>query len=201
MGTRNLTMVIFNDEVKVAQYGQWDGHPDGQGQTVFNFLANTDLDIFKSKLDKVRFFNDEDSKTYEEFCTKCAIDGWMDSNQANTLHEEYPYISRDLGADILEMILKSDDEVCLLNDSTTFGYDTLLCEYSYIVDLDNNKLHIYGVDIGYLNSGDNWFENNKSKYELEDEDFGIQSLMSIFDINDMPSYEDYISILIPVEVE
>ena len=31
MGTRNLTMVIQDQQTRIAQYGQWDGFPDGQG--------------------------------------------------------------------------------------------------------------------------------------------------------------------------
>ena len=38
MGTRNLTVVFMDGEYKVAQYGQWDGYPEGQGITCFNFL-------------------------------------------------------------------------------------------------------------------------------------------------------------------
>ena len=38
MGTRNLTMVISNGKTKVAQYGQWDGYPDGQGMTALSTL-------------------------------------------------------------------------------------------------------------------------------------------------------------------
>jgi len=33
MGTRHLSMAYNKGgEVKVAQYGQWDGYPEGQGQ-------------------------------------------------------------------------------------------------------------------------------------------------------------------------
>ena len=31
MGTRNLTAVYLDGQYKVAQYGQWDGYPEGQG--------------------------------------------------------------------------------------------------------------------------------------------------------------------------
>lgn len=40
MGTRNLTVVIKKAKPVVAQYGQWDGYPSGQGATVLNFLKS-----------------------------------------------------------------------------------------------------------------------------------------------------------------
>ena len=38
MGTRNLVCVVKGGEYKVAQYGQWDGYPTGQGETIVEFL-------------------------------------------------------------------------------------------------------------------------------------------------------------------
>src|SRR3546814_20563425 len=38
MGTRNLTCVVVDGAYKVAQYGQWDGYPSGQGATARAFL-------------------------------------------------------------------------------------------------------------------------------------------------------------------
>ena len=39
MGTRNLTLVKDKEgKTKVAQYGQWDGYPEGQGSTILNFI-------------------------------------------------------------------------------------------------------------------------------------------------------------------
>ena len=38
MGTRNLTCVVVEGQHRIAQYGQWDGHPDGQGATALNFI-------------------------------------------------------------------------------------------------------------------------------------------------------------------
>jgi hypothetical protein len=54
MGTRNLTMVISKGEYKIAQYGQWDGYPSGQGSVVLNFLMNLDVDLnkFRDTLDR-----------------------------------------------------------------------------------------------------------------------------------------------------
>lgn len=43
MGTRNLTCVVVDGEMKVAQYGQWDGYPEGQGATCCEFIQETDM--------------------------------------------------------------------------------------------------------------------------------------------------------------
>ncbi len=38
MGTRHLICVFYKCRFVVAQYGQWDGYPEGQGVTLMKFL-------------------------------------------------------------------------------------------------------------------------------------------------------------------
>lgn len=40
MGTRHLIAAKVDGEYKLAQYGQWDGYPEGQGVAVLDFLVN-----------------------------------------------------------------------------------------------------------------------------------------------------------------
>lgn len=40
MGTRNTLKVYLNDELKISQYGQWDGYPSGQGRDLLYFCAS-----------------------------------------------------------------------------------------------------------------------------------------------------------------
>lgn len=50
MGARNLTAVYLDGQYKVAQYGQWDGYPEGQGITVLTFLRDKmDLELLRKR--------------------------------------------------------------------------------------------------------------------------------------------------------
>ena len=76
MGTRNLTAVFMDGEYKVAQYGQWDGYPEGQGITCLVFLRDEmDESKFREQLKKVHFWNAEElDNLYAEFGAH--PDGW-----------------------------------------------------------------------------------------------------------------------------
>ena len=39
MGTRHLICIFYRGEWVVAQYGQWDGYPEGQGFKLYRFLS------------------------------------------------------------------------------------------------------------------------------------------------------------------
>lgn len=125
MGTRNLTMVLLGGEIRVAQYGQWDGYPAGHGATVLEFLKTADLKIFAEKVSKCRPITQDDADRIGE-------------NWVNT----HPHLSRDAGADILQMIMDAQEPL-LLKISTNFVKDSLFNEYSYLIDLDTNTLEFY----------------------------------------------------------
>jgi hypothetical protein len=60
---------------------------------------------------------------------------------SNRHSREYPGLSRDTGAEILNLIQKGT--VRELYDDTSFAGDSLFCEYAYVLDLDNKVLEIY----------------------------------------------------------
>lgn len=147
MGTRNLTMVISKGEFKIAQYGQWDGYPEGQGSTVLSFLNECDIDLFRKKLDRCRFIENSErkQKEIENFLKKIGSkNGWLTSEQSEKYHKKYPFLTRDNGAGILYLIYNSEDDGLLwLNNSVDFASDSLFCEWAYLIDLDKNLLEIY----------------------------------------------------------
>lgn len=147
MGTRGLTQVNMNNKIVVAQYGQWDHYPSGQGITILEFLRarKGKFERFKKKLERVRFIRPQDQKEIDVFSKKIGIkDGWMNMEQAEKYHKRFPYFNRDHGGKILELINKSTkkDDV-LLVDSHEFLSDGLFCEGGYVIDFDKNTFSVY----------------------------------------------------------
>lgn len=158
MGTRNLTIVIQDNEVKMAKYGQWDGYLSGLGWDLILFLKNKEhVSAIKKNLHRLKNFYDN-----EELGSAIKDNGFE--------FEDIPTISRDCsGTDLFYAMLgvKSLDGVSdwkneTLKENTEklkiveqkLGYipvidyydfvkDSLFNEYTYVIDFDNNKLEIY----------------------------------------------------------
>jgi len=143
MGTRNLTMVIEGEKPVIAQYGQWDGYPSGQGATALKFLKTRSLKKFKEKLKLVRFATDEDTAEVNNWLETIGVtDGWMDMDQSAKYHRKYPLLTRDNGAEIL-FLVQTLTEPAFLTDSADFAKDSLFCEWAYVIDLDKNTFEVY----------------------------------------------------------
>ncbi len=130
MGTRNLTMVISGSKTKVAQYGQWDGYPEGQGKTILKFLKKFDLKIFKERLRKVSFI---DKKKVDEL--------WKETQTIELFKSNYPELHRDTGAEVLQLIYEG--KAFKLIDDSKFIRDSLWCEWVYVIDLDKKRFEVY----------------------------------------------------------
>jgi len=149
MGTRNLSMVIYKKKTRVAQYGQWDGYPEGQGAIILKFLRPRINSVkkmldFTEKLLQVKFIDEVKQKEIDAFMASIGSkDGWMTTEQSEKYHAKYPLLSRDNGAEVLKKIMETPEEELFLHDSTSFAADSLFCEYAYVIDLDKNQLEVY----------------------------------------------------------
>lgn len=134
MGTRHLVAVKLDGEYKVAQYGQWDGYPSGQGATVLKFLKTWDRPTFEGKLRAARFLTEEEvdeiNKTIKE------------KHLQETWPNRWPELSRDTGAVILSLVSNAEPGLKLRN-SIDFAADSLFCEWAYVLDLDANTLEVF----------------------------------------------------------
>lgn len=164
MGTRNLTMVVVDKKIKVAQYGQWDGYPSGQGSTACNFIQTHLLDPIKLEAFKqaVRDCTEIDSQKLRDTWTKCGADPSSDfvSMAISDKHAKlYPQFSRNTGAEILEIILRGVREIDV---QTEFINDSLFCEFAYLVNLDDQTLEVYkGFNKTPLTKSERFFKLDK----------------------------------------
>ena len=129
MGTRNLTKVIDKDGVtRVAQYGQWDGYPSGQGVNALVHAYN--YKQIEKGLDKVRWATQEQLDAINNDLSNWTTDF--------NFSEMFPTLSRDTCADILGYVAWSLGEV-LLVDNSEFENDELFCEGVYTIDFQQKK--------------------------------------------------------------
>lgn len=142
MGTRNLTVVKLNKKTKVAQYGQWDGYPAGQGQNIASFLKKADLKKFKKQVSLLKKYTQKDvEKAYIEAGAKKGAQ-FVSMTIANAVDSAHPALCRDHGARILNLIHEGIVTKVLLNEG--FKKNTLSCEYWYEIDLNKKTVRING---------------------------------------------------------
>ena len=122
MGTRHYQAVIAKSgDVKVKQYGQWDGYPDGQGKEILTYLRNGDLNKYQNNLSSLKQITDAEIETVN------ADENWK---------QTYPYLSRDCGAMIHQMI--EDGEVKFVQYCEQEEADKW-CEGFYTIDFQKNE--------------------------------------------------------------
>jgi len=132
MGTRHLTMVVMGQKPVIAQYGQWDGYPDGQGATVLNFLETMLEKNMREKLAKCRFMTPEEIKKSNATLKESGKD----------LADMFPLLTRNLGAGILQAVYDNDQDEITLLDEQNFGLEGM-CEFAYLIDLDKATFEFY----------------------------------------------------------
>jgi hypothetical protein len=147
MGTRHLVCVVDKGEYKIAQYGQFDGYPDGVGLHVLRFAKfEENLFVLQKGLQYLRFATEED---WARVRKACGLDesGWMNMNQAEVMEKNFPELCRETSSEILEIVvenaMRQRPEQIVLENSIDFAGDSLFCEYAYVIDFDKRVLEIY----------------------------------------------------------
>jgi len=203
MGTRHLTIVKQEGEIKVAQYGQWDGYPDGVGTDIAHFLhvirSPEMMERFRRRVALCRWATQEDLDSINEAMEMTELEAPM--------NQLYPEFSRDTSARLLWLIMngkknyllpenqqerlgstqfdlhaaiiaeEESEEATLLNNSIDFGSDRTFCEWAWVIDLDEDKLECY---CGYRTC-----DGPKGIFEEFDNPVRLQASF------DLPMVEDY----------
>lgn len=135
MGTRHHQRVIDREgREKVAQYGQWDGYPEGQGIRILRALRLMNIDVYAEQVERIKDITPQQEKVVNEYG-----EGW---------ERRYPWISRDCGSDIHLMI--GAGKVPFVH-RTPLSEARAWCEGFYTIDLQNRtfRTEYYDTDKTY----------------------------------------------------
>ena len=194
MGTRNLTCVYLDGEYKVAQYGQWDGYPEGQGMTCLKFVRDEmDEKKFKEHVRIRRFASNSYLRDLGE--TYGAVNGWMSLDDSKRLRDNWPQFSRDTAAEILLMI-QNDHVSLLLKNDITFAADSLFCEWAYVIDLDKRTFEVYeGFNQEPLTEDDRFFflEEKSNKEHRGEDKYHPVKLVKLWSLDELPTEEEFLN--------
>lgn len=171
MGTRHLVCVTLDGEFKVAQYGQWDGYPEGQGVGVLAFareIATTPsaLEAFKAKVRALRV---------------------ADKSELDMSWRQRPEFSRDTGSKILQLVASGAAPSVFLQPE--FGADSLFCEWAYNLDLDANAMEVFK---GFQKSAHTEGRFSVMKPDRDNGYFPVR-LVATFKLDSLPSAEDFVA--------
>lgn len=170
MGTRNITQVVYQGKTMLSHYCQWDGYFSGAGEGVLEFLKNKfKKETFVANLLKLESITNKSP----------SVQGYTDEDW-DKLYEKHPNLSRDCaGYEALGMIQDGTLELDYLD--LKFPYDSLFCEYLYLVDLDNDTLEVYkGLNKTKLDPSERFYS------EEPDESYYGVKLHSKYPLNALP---------------
>ena len=129
MGTRHLqTIISKKGDVMINQYGQWDGYPEGQGLDILHYLRGANLEKYQKNLHKIKQATKE--------CLNAVV-------KNKDWPNKHPYLSRDCGAKIHQMIEDGKVKFVVHMDNKNADW----CEGFYTIDFQKELFtsEFYGI--------------------------------------------------------
>lgn len=189
-------VVVVDRSYNVAQYGQWDGYPGGQGIDALKFLRDRmDHQLFTAKRRAVRVLTHREIVASWEAAGAEPGEVWITMSVADKHEELFPQLSRNTGAGILELIQNSPDGLGVDND-LKFAGDSLMCEWAYVVDLDTNRFEVYkGFNKTPLTEKDRFYYlPMPERSTIDGTQFHQCKMIASFDLLNLPSDGDFLDV-------
>ena len=135
MGNRGAYGFRINDEDKVT-YNHWDSYPKWLGRNVMDYIAQSPLaDMRRAANDIVLV--DSASVPGPELIKKYRK--YADLSVSRQRYDDWYCLLRQRQGELLPY----NNDLRHMVDFQSFLSDSLLCQWAYIVNLDNEKLEVY----------------------------------------------------------
>lgn len=158
MGTRNLTVIIKDNAVKLSQYGQWDGYFSCTGVKFLNFVRENLIDRKHGKgrrlkttvrLDEFKEVVDNLIQATSEYLDK--VDkAYKEMQNVNStvipFSLMFPQFCRDTGVEILNLINNARYDIRDNKFAVVVDTDIMCIQYINVIDLDNDSIYMLTCD-------------------------------------------------------
>ncbi len=200
MGTRNLTCVVVDGKMQVAQYGQWDGYLSYTGVGILTWLSDPKVDFARLKAAAVKATRMEQDSELDAW-TELEPDFGKVQLIPHTDLDKYPSFTRDMGFGVLEYLVSTEQPIVVMDEG--FAEDSLFCEWAYVIDLDKMTFEVFeGFNNTQLDKGERFYTDKipTPDYLGANVYYPIK-LVKSYDLNNLPTKEEFLAELEPPEEE
>ena len=170
MGTSMMLVVQKDNELKIANYFNWDGSPLSNGINILKSLKLSNIDELKRGVSKTLFFNEYETKIYLDALRK----------PPSQINVDIPNSIMQTSDGLIEYLCETDEKkIRLINDIESLD----ACNYVYFINFDNSSYEMY--------------ENHFSEYSCQKclEICNIRykrfERLEKFDIYNLPTLKEY----------
>ena len=176
MGTRYLTVIVDGEREPIAQIGLFDGHPLSSGTEILKtLLRDRDL-LIKEQLHRCVSISDAE---YRSFCCRNSLD-------EEALEKAHPNFWWSDGAELLEELLDGERNI-EFHSAYEFAYDSLMCEWAYVIDYSANTFEIYqGFNKEPLTKSDRFYHDGYRSGEY----YPVKRIAA-YELTSLPSVRDF----------
>lgn len=136
MSTRGALGFRIDSKDKVT-YNHCDSYPEYLGVKILDFIKNHSIDEMKEIANNIQLV-ENNSIPSEEQIAICEKAGFVNLQVSNKSKNDWYCLLRDSQGD-----LSSYKKVPFMLNYIDFLYDSLFCEWAYIINLDENVFEVY----------------------------------------------------------
>ena len=142
MGTRHLILVYYKGAYHIAQYGSHDGYPSGNGAIVLEFIQDPEnLVKLKRAIDGGLVYT-ATKEVYARLEAEIAELNRVSPEKKVSFYDVYLSLAVD-SAKILPLVANAMEPIPIRLE-LEFIWDTVFCEWAYVVDLDKDVFEVFG---------------------------------------------------------
>lgn len=170
MGTRGVigfVGTLHNEQFHKVSYNHWDSYPSELGCRVVEYIQSKNSKEIRIDCANIELVSEGDEPTQEQKVA-CSLAETTDTNVGGQTEDDWYCLLRNAQGD-LGLFAK----IGYMIDSKDFLYDSLFCEWAYLLNMDTHELEIYrgsqkeedaikgryrdGYPKGYLDSKSGYF--------------------------------------------